>query len=191
MKFKSLILVLMIAVSMVAGCAEKEEEGTTETTTETGTEAATEAVDVVVTASIVDTPEALLKAAGPDVYWLFAVVKDMTVESEIVVEGEFTKEDKDDATKLVPAGRKFALYAQDEDRNKTASYTVTAPKMTVKSETTKVQGGTFKGDVYVEANGFNLVDATIDGNVYFASDEFKASFTMDEKSKVTGVTEVK
>ncbi|MBC7960722.1 MAG: hypothetical protein H7X94_12735 [Vallitaleaceae bacterium] len=186
MKITSLILALIMALSVFVGCSEKEEK-----VADTTTVAVTEAVDVVATASIVDTPEALLKAAGPDVFWLFGVLKDLTVDSEIVVEGEFTKADKDDATKMVPAGRKMALYSQDADRNKTASYTVTAPKMIVKSETTKIQGGTFKGDVYVEANGFNLVDATVDGNVYFASEEFKASFTMDEKSKVTGVTEVK
>ena len=30
--------------------------------------------------------------------------------------------------------------------------------MTVKSENFKIQGGTVKGDVYVEANGFTVAD---------------------------------
>ena len=61
--------------------------------------------------------------------------------------------------------------------------------MTVQSENFKIQGGTFVGDVYVEANGFT-VDATakVDGNVYYKSDEFKASAVID--GEVTGEQEV-
>ncbi len=188
MKIKALLLMFIIATSVFAGCAKEEVVTTTEATTAAATEAA---VDVVASASIVDTAEGVLKAAGPDVDWLFGITKDVTVDSEIVVSGEFEVPDKADATKMVPAGRKIALYAQDADRNKTATYVLTAPKMTVKSENTIIQGGTFKGDVYVESNGFKLVDATVEGNVYFATEEFKASFTLDEKSKVTGATEVK
>ena len=52
------------------------------------------------------------------------------------------------------------------------------------------KGGTFKGDVYVECNNFELVDATIDGNVYFKTQEAKDTFKMDDTSKVTGTMEV-
>ncbi|WP_157756243.1 hypothetical protein [Paenibacillus crassostreae] len=51
--------------------------------------------------------------------------------------------------------------------------------MTVKSENAKIQGGTFVGDVYVE------------GNVYFASEEYKSTFDVSNEDVVTGVTEVK
>ncbi len=61
--------------------------------------------------------------------------------------------------------------------------------MTVKSENFKVQAGTVKGDVYVEANGFTLTeDATIDGNVYYASEDVKATAVIE--GKVTGAQEV-
>ncbi|MNP48179.1 hypothetical protein D3C76_1422830 [compost metagenome] len=107
----------------------------------------------------------------------------MKIDKDLVLEGEFTNKDV--------AARKIALYAQDADRNKTATYTLTAPKLTVKSENARIQGGTFVGDVYVEANGFQVVDAKVEGNVYFASEEFKASFDASDKGVVTGVTEVK
>lgn len=105
--------------------------------------------------------------------------------------GSFTKPDAADAKKMVPAGRKIALYNQDDKRVKTATYTLQAPKMTVKSENTKIQGGTFKGDVYVEAKGFTIVDGKVDGNVYFANDEVKASFVMGKDGSITGIQEIK
>ena len=54
-----------------------------------------------------------------------------------------------------------------------------------------IQHGTFKGDLYVEASNFELVDAKVDGNIYFASDAAKSTFKMDTKSSVTGKQEVK
>ncbi len=63
-------------------------------------------------------------------------------------------------------------------------------KMLVKSENFRLQGGTFAGDVYVEANGFELRAATIDGNLYFASQEAMDSFVISDDSSVTGETAV-
>lgn len=196
MKIKLFLVLALILTSLFVGCTKKDEPDVTpevEDTTDTDTDAEEpeEQPDVVTTASIVDNGEAFLKAVGPDVFWLAAIVRDVKIDEDIVVEGEYTKPDKDDETKLVPAGRKIALYAQDADRNKTATYTLTAPKMIVKSKDTKIQGGTFVGDVYVQETGFNLVDATIEGNVYFATEELKGTFKIDDKSKVTGATEVK
>ena len=49
-------------------------------------------------------------------------------------------------------------------------------------ENFKVQAGTVKGDVYVEANGFTLTeDTTIDGNVYFASEDVKSALLLKVK----------
>lgn len=181
MKNKSLILILVLITVLFAGCAKKVETATTDSNE----------IDAVASASIVDTAEGVIKAVGPNANWILAITKDVVVEGELVVEGEYEKADRDDATKMVPAGRKISLYAQDADRNKTDTFTLTATKMTVKSLNTKIQGGTFIGDVYVEADGFNLVDATVQGNIYFATQANKDSFTLDEKSKVTGTTEVK
>jgi hypothetical protein len=110
------------------------------------------------------------------------VLQDLSLDQEIVIDGQFTHNDE--------IYRKLAFYAQDESHAITARYTVTAPKMVVKSENTRIQGGTFSGDVYVEANGFHLVGGTVDGNVYFMNQEYLDSFTKDDNSKVTGVTEL-
>jgi len=54
-----------------------------------------------------------------------------------------------------------------------------------------IEHGTYKGDLYISSNGFKLIDAIVDGNVYFTTDEAKSTFTMDDKSKITGVQELK
>jgi hypothetical protein len=39
--------------------------------------------------------------------------------------------------------------------------------MTIQSPNTKIAGGTIKGDVYIEAQGFNLSqEAKIEGNIF-------------------------
>ena len=68
---------------------------------------------------------------------------------------------------------------------------MTAPKLTFNSPKGSIEHGTFKGDLYVSANDFQLKDATVEGNVYFTTDEAKSTFKMDDKSKVTGVQELK
>ncbi len=170
------LLVTSLLFGVLAGCGAKETKETKET------QAVKEAADVVTSASIVDNAEAFLKAVSKDGTWIVATLNDLTIDKEIVLEGAFTNKDK-------PA-RKIALYAQDENRKQTASYTLKAPKLTVKSENGSIVKGTFVGDVYVEANGFSLQSAKIEGNLYFASEEFKASSKIDDKSSVTGATEV-
>ena len=133
--------------------------------------------------------EETLKKALKD-SWIVLLKNDITTSKDLVVEGDFTKPDKNDSSKMVPAGRTIALYEND-DNNTTKSYTLTTPKITVKSKDTKIEGGTIIGDVYVEAEGFELENAKIEGNVYFSKQEYKDSFEMDDKSTVTGVQEVK
>ena len=126
-----------------------------------------EKTDVVTTASIVDNADALVKAASAEGNWIFAILNDVTMDKELVVAGEF--HDKGDAAN--PIYRKFAPYTQDKDHNVTARYTLTVPKMTVQSENFKMQAGTVKGDVYVEANGFTLQKC----------DQLMETFTMQVK----------
>ena len=139
--------------------------------------------DVVTTASLVADTDSLIKGLSKDGTWIVSVVNNMIVKSDIVVEGEFINRDA--------IARKLSLYSQDADRNITARYELTAPQLIVKSENFRIQGGTFKGDVYVEAAGFALVNGTVDGNVFFASKELMDSSTIDADSKVTGAVEVK
>ena len=115
--------------------------------------------------------------------WIVIITKDLTTDKELVFEGGLKKGD-DHAARLV------TLYNQDENKVKTASYTLTAPRATFKEDGARIKGGTFKGDVYVEANNFELVDATIEGTIYFKDQAAKDSFKMDNTSKVTGTMEV-
>ena len=201
-KILSLVLVLAITLFIFVGCSQKPATTTPAPTPAPATETpapaapatpaapAAPATDAVTSASLVNEEGAFINAMSKEGTWIICTLKDLTTEKELVVDGEF--HDKADATKDIY--RKLALYAQDANRKVTARYTLTAPKLTVKSENFKIQGGTFKGDVYVEANGFNVSDATVDGNVYFATQEYKDSAVIatdaGKEGKVTGTMEL-
>jgi len=180
MKFK-LLLASTVLVGTLAACGAEEEKPAEET----AKEKSEEKTDVVTTASIVNEADALVKALSAEGTWIVATLGDITVDEELVVAGQF--HNKGDAAQDIY--RKLAPYTQDEDHNVLERFTITVPKMTVQSENFKVQAGTVKGDVYVEAKGFTLTaDATIDGNVYYASEDLKASAVIE--GKVTGAQEV-
>lgn len=191
MKFKRLALVLFIVLSLLLfGCTktapnEKPKENQEENT-EKDLEKDTEK-DAETTASIVNEESAFKKAISGDGTWIIATLKDLTFDEKIVVEGEFR--DKDDKNKDLY--RKLALYAQDKDRNITDRYTITVPEMTIKSPNTNIVGGILKGDIIVEAEGFTVNDATIEGNVFFANKEYESTFELKDGGKVTGDTKVR
>lgn len=152
--------------------------------------AATSDQDVKTTPSIVNTREAFEKAISKDGTWIICLLTDLSFDKDLVLEGEFTNGKKDTAGKDV-IQRKIALYEQDENRKVTAKYTLTAPKLTINSPESRIQSGTFKGDLYISSKNFQLVDTTVEGNVYFTSEEAKSTFNMDKTSKVTGKQELK
>ena len=166
--------ILMLAAGMVfAGGNQEKGQAATQTAQ----------TNAVTTASIVNTKDAFLKAIGPDGSWIIATLTDLSFDQDLTLAGQFTHNNEPE--------RKIALYGQDENRKVTARYTLKAPKLTVTSENARIQGGTFVGDVYVQANGFLVVDATVQGNVYFANQQYQSSFQMTDGGKVTGKTEVK
>ncbi len=138
-------------------------------------------VDAVSTASLVQDTAGFEKAISKDGVWIICALNNLTFNKPLVVEGDFLN------TKTPPVStRKIALYSQDENRKTISSFTLTAPKMTIKSPDANISKGTFKGDLYVSAKNFKLVEAKVDGNVYFTTQEAKDTFTMDEKSVITG-----
>jgi hypothetical protein len=176
MKLFKMMLVAGVSLAVLSGCGANNVTNS----------ATPEKIDAMTTASIVNQADAFTKAVGKEGNWIIAILNDVTVPQEVVVAGEFHDKGAADGNIY----RKIALYSQDADHNITASYTLTVPKLTVQSENLRAQGGTIKGDVYVEANGFNLdKTATIDGNLYFASEDVKATASID--GNVTGATEVK
>lgn len=181
MKLAKGLVVMGIAAAVLAGCGDNNNNNNSASNASNAP-----AADATTTASIVNQADPLISALSDKGNWIVAILNDMNVDKEIVVSGEF--HDKGDSANAIY--RKLALYSQDEDHNITATYTLTVPKMTVQSENFKIQGGTVKGDVYVEANGFTLdKTGTVDGNLYFKSDDLKSSAVLD--GKVTGSTEVK
>jgi len=141
------------------------------------------AVDAVTTASIVNTAAAFEQAISKDGKWIIATLNDLTFDKELVLEGEFTHRDV--------LNRKIAPYTQDEKKVVTRKFTLTAPKLTILSPNAKIQSGIFKGDLYVSGSNFQLIDAKVEGNVYFTTQEAKDTFKMDASSQVTGVQELK
>ncbi len=196
MKVKAILLTFVLIASLLAGCAPQPAPAPAPTPTPTATPTPTQTTppettpDVVTTASIVDTNEAFEKAISSTGTWIICTVKDLTFNKELVLAGEFKNGKKDESGKDI-IQRKIALYAQDENRKVTARYNLTAPKLTINSPNARIQSGTFKGDLYVSADNFQLVDATVDGNVYFTTDKAKSTFKMDDKSKITGKQEMK
>ncbi|KGE70916.1 hypothetical protein [Spirochaeta lutea] len=171
------VLLLILTVIVLAACGGGAEQEPAQSQNQ-AQEEASEAADVVTTASIVNTNQAFLQAISSDGTWIIATLKDLSFDQDLVLEGAFTNRD-------TPA-RKIALYTQDADRNVTARFTLSAPKLTVRSENARIQGGTFNGDVYVEAPNFLITDATVQGSVYFSSQEYRDSFQMTNGGAVTG-----
>ncbi len=179
---KTIFPIMLVGAALVLlGCSPKQEQPASNgagTVQPAAPEPAAEAADAVTTASIVNTPEAFRQASGPDGTWIIAILGDMSLDEPVVLEGQFEHRGE-------PA-RKLALYAQDADRTITARYTLEAPRLIVRSENARIQGGTFVGDVLVEADGFLVTDATVQGDVVFADEQYRSTFRTENGGKVTG-----
>ncbi|ADO77563.1 hypothetical protein [Halanaerobium praevalens] len=140
---------------------------------------AVSAQDTVSSPSVVVDQDTLMNAAGEDGAWILIVQQDMSVDEDIVLEGEFKNKGEYD--------RKLALYDQDNNYNLTDRYTLEAPSITVKSPSTRFKGGKFIGDVYVEGQDFQLTTGfTVEGNVYFENETAKNTFSIEDGATVTG-----
>lgn len=194
MKINAIFLSAAVAAAMFTGCAPKlapapAPNAQTKTNPNTGTQQPAK-TDVTTTASIVNDTSAFEKAISKTGTWIIAILGDMKDDKPLVLEGDF-KNGKKDTNGNDVIQRKLALYSQDANKNVTARYTLTAPSLTIRSPKAAIWYGTFKGDVYVETNDFQLIGATVDGNVYFKDDAAKAGFKIDANSKITGKQDIK
>lgn len=174
MKKWNKLLVVPLTVALFAACDNGNDDGGA--TDDGDAEVTTAATQV-----IVENEETLVDAVGENGAWILIINEDLETSEELVLIDGYENDGEPE--------RKLALYEQDEDRNITASYTLTAPRITIEAENTRIQGGTFVGDVYVEANNFSIPDATIEGDVIFASEEFEQSANLDGGT-VTGEVRV-
>ncbi len=155
---------------------------TNDITTETNDTSITDGVaDAVTTPSVTGDPTEFEKSLSWNGNWITAALNDITLDKDLNVDGEF--HDKNDQSKDIY--RKLALYTQDSDKNVTGTFTLTVPQMIVASENFRIQEGVVNGNVIVKANGFELKNATIDGDLTFESEEYKQSAKLEEGT-VTG-----
>ena len=186
-KLATVAATLLVSGGLLAACgADKEADAPAASSTETTEVAASsteESPEVVSTASISDKADVIAKALSAEGNRLAGAPADITFDSDVTVAGEF--HDKNDAAADVY--RKLALYSQDENRTVTAEYTITVPKLIVESENFNIVHGTVVGDIDVNANGFVLNAAKVEGNINFATEEQKASAVLDQEgASVTG-----
>ncbi len=178
------VLCLVVVAAILSGC-------TTNAPTPTPTaKSDISKTDAVSGASrVVDEAEFELKVSRENTNYMVITSKDLTFTKDITVESG-VKKSNDGASDTVTRSLGFGSYKED---NKTLDkrYTITVPRLIIAGENVKFEYGIIKGDVYVTGGGFNIKDGTIDGNLYFATDELKNAFKLDETTKITGNTEVK
>ena len=156
------MILALFAVLLLTTCsnsAQTSPSNSPESSTTSGT------TDAVSSASVKESsdPEKLIAGLSDTGYWIFAVLSDVTLRDELVISGIFHNRN-DESDRVY---RKFSLYSQDESYTVTAEYTLTVPKITVLSPNLRIQNGTVKGDIYVDAEGLELFNSTLDGNLTF------------------------
>ena len=187
-KKRGLFLGVCASLIILAGCGNNEDTADKASSSVASSEVASsvaESTEVVTTASISNDPADVVAGLCADGTWIYAITEDVVVPEDIIVSGTFY--DKNDESGDIY--RKLALYSQDEDHKVTAEFTLEAPTMTVESPNFKIQNGTFIGDVVVKAEGFQLADSKVEGNVTFDSQELMDSAVLDAGT-VTGETTV-
>ncbi|MCI3920829.1 hypothetical protein MO973_11355 [Paenibacillus sp. TRM 82003] len=184
MKFKAL-LISALAITVLAGCGANNRDTANEEAANDATNASSPAAPAEPAAEpVAEDPNApaLVEALGENGTWVVTLTQDVTVANELIVVGAFHQEG-DPAN---PLARKLQLSELGADGTATTAHTLTVPKLSVQSENFVLEGGTVKGDIYVEASGFYLdASTTVDGSIHFPNQEMK--LTAQIYGKVTGL----
>ena len=163
-KHSILFIVIVLSICLLAACTTPVQSA--QSTAPGGSASNTQdETDAVTSASLKESsvPSDVVNGLSSSGYWIFAILSDVTLNDELIVSGEFYNKG-DPTTRLY---RKFSLYSQDENHNVTANYTLTVPQITVLSPAFRIQNGSVKGNIYVDAEGFELVNCVLDGNLTF------------------------
>ncbi|HEY8805777.1 MAG TPA: hypothetical protein VIM42_11870, partial [Clostridium sp.] len=95
---------------------------------------------VKTTTSIVSTPAAFEKAISSNGTYIIAITKNITIDKNLVVSGEY-KNGKKDASGKDILERKIDLYRQEKGKNMTTRLSLTVPKLTINSPQTNIEHG--------------------------------------------------
>ena len=114
------------------------------------------------------------------------ITDNITSDNPLIIEGEFFKTDTTEENNVVKVGRKLNLFSKDEDNNIINNYVLEAPSLTIQSENTIIKGGTFIGDIYIKAKGFEIDNTKVKGNLYFKDEETKGTFIKSNAASVQG-----
>ena len=173
-KFMILALSLAMIVTVMAGCTSKTPNKVEETTTPPVVE--TGDVDAVSTASLALDEASFVEKISKDGNWIVLTTSDLAFTEDLIVDGTFDKR-----------SLAFAVNLPD---GKVDRFSVTTPSLVLNNVNTLLEYGTVKGDVYVQAEGFTTKEATVEGNLYFATQELMDAFTADELTTITGTVGV-
>ena len=118
------------------------------------------------------------------------IKNDIEANNELIMEGDFSKTDTTEENKVSHIGRELNLFYIDTSNNFINSYTLSVPKLVIKSNDTTIRGGKIEGDIYVESNGLILDDTKVEGNIYFKDKKNKDSFKLENTASVSGNIEI-
>lgn len=118
------------------------------------------------------------------------IKNDIDSNKELIMEGDFFKTDTTEGNKVSYIGRKLNLFYMDNSTGSINSYTLSVPKLVIRSNDTTIKGGKIKGDIYVESDGLILNDTKVEGNIYFKDTKNKESFKLENTASVSGNIEI-
>lgn len=132
--------------------------------------------DVVASASVnLTTEEELQKSLGENGTWITTLGSDVTVANDLVWTGDIRK-----AKATAPARKLGIYYHSSPNIGGEQVFTLKVPNLIVRAENANIAYGTLDGNVKVEAKGFKLTNATITGNLEFATQELYDSATFND-----------
>ncbi|MCL1949673.1 MAG: hypothetical protein FWF59_08070 [Turicibacter sp.] len=182
---KLLTAISALALVAVLGACGSREEANEPTTTDAGTSTD---VDTRATSVVGNTAEELQAAMAADGPWVFGATADIDSDDVITVDGNVYKTNDES----LGYTRKIGLYSRvgNGDRTIASVFNLTAPSIVVNAENTMIMGGEVENlgdldwpvvdaDIYVNANGFELISVIVNGDIIFSSQAYADSANLD------------
>ena len=182
MKFKLYTVLYLLVISLFIGCNEvnnKINENSNEDIVEKNNEK-----DEFEGTLMVENEEELAIALKED--YSITMKNNIDANNVLTMEGDFSKTDTTEENKVTQIGRKLNLFYVDDSNNIIKNYTLSIPKLIVKSNDTTIKGGKIKGDIYVDSDGLILDNTKVEGNIYFKNEKNKNSFKLENTASVSG-----